>query len=88
MDDIVDSVQRVNSIMAEITMASQEQSAGIEQVNKAIGEMELTTQQNAALVEAAASSAVSLQEQADNLAHVVAIFRLEGNQASAARSNR
>jgi methyl-accepting chemotaxis protein-1 (serine sensor receptor) len=88
MDDIVNSVQRVNSIMAEITMASQEQSAGIAQVNKAIGEMELTTQQNAALVEEAASSSVSLQEQADNLAQVVAIFRLEGNHGDAVKSNR
>ncbi|MEO5933292.1 MAG: Cache 3/Cache 2 fusion domain-containing protein, partial [Duganella sp.] len=51
MSDVVDSIQRVTDIMGEITSASHEQSAGIEQVNQAIIQMDQVTQQNAALVE-------------------------------------
>ncbi|MHB1352707.1 MAG: methyl-accepting chemotaxis protein, partial [Thiobacillus sp.] len=50
MDEIVSSVKRVTDIMSEIAAASQEQSAGIEQVNQAVGQMDEMTQQNAALV--------------------------------------
>ncbi|MEO5954592.1 MAG: methyl-accepting chemotaxis protein, partial [Nitrospiraceae bacterium] len=49
--EIVGSVKRVTDIIAEITAASQEQASGIDQVNKAIMQMDETTQQNAALVE-------------------------------------
>src|SRR5690606_3663929 len=67
MDEIMDSVRRVTDIMGEITAASEEQSAGIEQVNQAVGQMDQVTQQNAALVEEAAAAAASLQEQAEQL---------------------
>lgn len=77
MDEIVSSVKRVTDIMGEITLASQEQSAGIEQVNQAVGHMDQTTQQNAALVEEAAAAAGSLQDQANRLAQVVSVFKLE-----------
>jgi hypothetical protein len=72
----VSSVKRVTDIMAEITAASQEQSAGIEQVNTAITQMDEVTQQNAALVEQAAAAAESMEEQAGNLAGAVAMFKL------------
>jgi methyl-accepting chemotaxis protein len=62
--------------MAEITAASTEQSAGIEQVNGAVAQMDQVTQQNAALVEEAAAAAGSLQEQAASLARLVASFRI------------
>jgi methyl-accepting chemotaxis protein len=62
--------------MGEITAASSEQSTGIEEVNKAIVQMDEVTQQNAALVEQAAAAASALQEQAANLAGVVSVFRL------------
>jgi methyl-accepting chemotaxis protein len=82
MDEVVDSVKRVTDIMSEIANASQEQSAGIEQVNLSIIEMDSMTQQNAALVEEAAAAAQSLQDQASDLAHVVSIFKLvEGEEA-------
>jgi methyl-accepting chemotaxis protein len=77
MDEIVASIKRVTDIMDEITLASREQTAGIEQINQAIGQMDQVTQQNAALVEQAAAAAESLQEQAGSLAGVVSIFRLE-----------
>jgi methyl-accepting chemotaxis protein len=83
MDDIVVSVRSVTDIMAEITAASQEQSAGIEQVNIAIGQMEQVTQQNAALVEEAAAAAGALQDQAARLAEVVSVFRTNASQAPA-----
>ncbi|WP_433853878.1 methyl-accepting chemotaxis protein [Stenotrophomonas nitritireducens] len=76
MREIVAAVRRVNDLMAEISAASQEQSAGIEQVNQTIVHMDGATQQNAAMVEEAAASARSLQEQADELAKMVAVFRL------------
>ncbi|SMP65105.1 methyl-accepting chemotaxis protein [Noviherbaspirillum suwonense] len=75
--EVVVSVQRVTDIMAEITAASNEQSAGIEQVNYAISQMDQVTQQNAALVEEAAAAAGSMQEQAATLAGVVGAFRLD-----------
>jgi methyl-accepting chemotaxis protein len=77
MADIVASVARVTGIMSEITAASQEQEAGIEQINQAIGEMDSVTQQNAALVEEAAAAASSLREQAGNLAQAVSFFKLD-----------
>jgi methyl-accepting chemotaxis protein len=77
MEEIVSSVKRVTDIMAEISLASQEQSAGIEQVNQAIGQMDETTQQNATLVEQAGSAASALQEEAEHLAHLVSIFKIQ-----------
>ncbi|MBC7858784.1 MAG: cache domain-containing protein [Burkholderiaceae bacterium] len=77
MDEIVASVKRVTDIMAEITCASVEQESGIEQINKAIGEMDAVTQQNAALVEEAAAAAESLQDQAGGLAQVVSVFKVD-----------
>jgi uncharacterized phage infection (PIP) family protein YhgE len=65
--------------MGEIAAASSEQSAGIEQVNQAITQMDDVTQQNAALVEQAAAAAMSLQEQADVLAQAVSVFKLDSH---------
>ena len=81
MEEIVTSVRRVTDIMAEISHASQEQSVGIEQINLAIGQMDETTQQNAALVEQAGAAAVSLQDEAANLARLVSIFKLDAHGA-------
>ncbi len=83
MDEVVSSVRRVTDIMGEIANASQEQSAGIEQVNLSIIEMDSMTQQNAALVEEAAAAAQSLQDQAGELSRVVSIFRLEAGEERA-----
>ncbi|MED5596415.1 methyl-accepting chemotaxis protein [Janthinobacterium sp. P210006] len=83
MNDIVDSVQRVSDIITEITAASSEQSVGIDEINRAIGQMDAVTQQNAALVEESAAAAESMQHQAHNLAQVVSVFKLNGQQAGA-----
>ena len=84
MGEIVDSVRRVADILGEITAASQEQSAGIEQINQAITQMDDVTQQNAALVEQAAAASQAMQDQAARLAEAVAVFRLDGGAPAAA----
>ncbi|CAN0618913.1 Methyl-accepting chemotaxis protein I [Burkholderia multivorans] len=76
MTDILASVRRVHDLMAEITAASDEQSKGIEQVNRAVAQMDQVTQQNAALVEQASAAAHSLEEQAGHLEGVVSAFRV------------
>jgi methyl-accepting chemotaxis protein len=76
MDEVVASVRRVTAVIGEISMASQEQTSGIEQINQAVTQMDTVTQQNAALVEEAAAAAASLQDQAGLLAQVVSTFRL------------
>jgi len=78
MDEIVASVRRVTDIMGEISSASMEQTAGIEQINVAISQMDQVTQQNASLVEEAAAAAESLQDQAGKLAELVSVFKLDG----------
>jgi methyl-accepting chemotaxis protein len=81
MEEVVASVKRVTDIMSDIASASAEQSAGIEQVNLSIIEMDGMTQQNAALVEEAAAAFQSLQDQAAELQRVVSIFKLaEGEE--------
>ena len=83
MNETVASIKRVTDIMEEITSASHEQSVGIDEVNKAVGQMDQVTQQNAALVEEAAAASASLQEQASSLANVVATFKLNAETKSA-----
>jgi methyl-accepting chemotaxis protein len=82
MTQIIGSVKRVTEIMTEINAATAEQSAGIEQVNMAVIEMDTTTQRNAALVEEAAAAAQALREQTIALTDVVSIFKLDHVMAS------
>lgn len=77
MDDVVAAVERVTDIIGKISAASAEQSGGIEQISRAVVQMDTVTQQNAALVEQAAAAAASLEEQAARLDAAVAAFRLE-----------
>jgi len=77
MHEVLASVGRVTDIMADITAASLEQSSGIEQVNRAIGEMDDSTRHNAALVEEASAAAQAMQDQAAELARAVRLFRLD-----------
>ena len=76
MKDLVASVRRVSLIIGEIAAASTEQTAGIEQINEAITQMDEVTQQNAALVEQAAAASQSMQDQASVLTRVVSLFKL------------
>ncbi|MCC8441035.1 methyl-accepting chemotaxis protein [Xanthomonas cannabis] len=76
MQDIVDSVRNVTTIMQEISEASQQQSQGIDQVGQTIAQMDQATQQNAALVEEATAAARSMEEQAQQLRDAVSVFQL------------
>ncbi|HEY0061723.1 MAG TPA: methyl-accepting chemotaxis protein [Telluria sp.] len=76
MLDIVASIGKVSSIVAEIGAATREQATGIDQINEAIVNIDSATQQNAALVEEAAATAASLAQQTGALSKVVSVFRL------------
>ncbi|WP_300759110.1 methyl-accepting chemotaxis protein [Janthinobacterium sp.] len=83
MAEVVETVRNVAYIVSEISAASTEQSTGIEEINRAIAQMDEMTQQNAALVEEAAAASQSLQEQTGKLAAVVSIFKLAQDQKQA-----
>ncbi|NBV18332.1 PAS domain-containing methyl-accepting chemotaxis protein [Janthinobacterium sp.] len=74
MEQVVSSVKQVTAIMQEISIASREQSIGVDQVNQAIAHMDQVTQQNAALVEEAAAAATRLAEEAASLSQAVSLF--------------
>ncbi|MGL4859788.1 MAG: methyl-accepting chemotaxis protein [Enterobacteriaceae bacterium] len=76
MQDIVSSVTQVNDIMGEITLASEEQSTGINQIALAVNEMDTVTQQNAALVEQSAAAAGNMEVQTKRLGDMVSIFKI------------
>ena len=76
MSEVVAAVKRVSDIIGEISAASNEQTGGIEQINRAVAQMDEVTQQNAALVEEAAAAAASLEQQAEQLDVAVAVFRV------------
>ncbi|MDH7451859.1 methyl-accepting chemotaxis protein, partial [Luteimonas composti] len=80
MGEIVTSIKRVTDIIADISAASQEQSAGIEQINQAITQMDEGTQQNAALVEEATAAARSMEQQAGQLVQTVSQFRVQDDR--------
>jgi hypothetical protein len=84
MDELVASVKKVAEIMTEIAAASHEQSSGIEQINRAITQMDTVVQMNASLVEEATAAATSMASQATGLAHAVAQFRVEDGVAASA----
>lgn len=77
LEEIVTSVKKVADIIAEISAAAQEQSQGIEQVNKAIIQMDQITQQNAALVEEASAASQSMNQQAEGLQVVIEGFQID-----------
>ncbi|MGE5651684.1 MAG: methyl-accepting chemotaxis protein [Bacillota bacterium] len=86
MDDILGAVRGLTGLMNDIASAGQEQAGGIEQVNRAIGEMDEVTQRNAQLVEHAAGAAASLQQQALRLSQAVAVFKLDEQREPAAEA--
>ena len=76
LSGIVSAVAKVGDIVAGIAAASQEQAAGIEEVNTAVTQMDQMTQQNAALVEEAAATSQSVGEQASELNELVGFFQV------------
>jgi len=88
MHDVVDNVLRVTTIMGEISAATLEQTAGIDQINQAVAQMDEATQQNAALVEEAAAASASMQQQAAALAEAVSVFDIGAVRAPAVQRPR
>jgi methyl-accepting chemotaxis protein len=82
LEEIVRSVKRVSDIVAEIAAASMEQSSGIDQVNKAITQMDQTTQQNAALVEEASAASQAMAQQARRLDETISRYRTREERAT------
>ena len=85
MAEVLGSAEQVTAIMGRISAASNAQAGGIENVNRSIGEMDRVTQHNAALVEEASAAAQAMQEQADQLARAVRVFKLDPAMAAAER---
>ena len=87
MNEVVESVQRVSTIMTEITEANREQSAGIEKVNYSVVRMDEVTQQNAAMVEEAAAAAGSMENEANNLARAISVSKLSEHEVTASNAD-
>ncbi|MBY0454976.1 MAG: PAS domain S-box protein [Burkholderiaceae bacterium] len=76
IEEVVQSVAHVNSLMGEIGVATREQSLGIGQVNDAVNDLDRVTQQNAALVEESASAAAAMSDNAAVLGRTLAVFQM------------
>ena len=85
MTEVVQSVEQVNGLIADITHATQEQALGLGQINQAVGQLDSVTQQNSAMVEELAAAAGSLQAQAQVMNDAVRVFRLQ-QRAGVARA--
>jgi methyl-accepting chemotaxis protein len=78
LKEIVASIESVVTVVSDIASASAEQAGGIDQVNKALSQMDEVTQQNSALVEQNAATAKNLQQQSAAMSRSVGVFRLDG----------
>jgi len=77
MGEIVTQVTRVNSLIQDISSSANDETAGIDSIGDAVGDIDTLTQQNAALVEESAAAAESLRQQAQRLLDAVGRFKLE-----------
>ena len=77
LNQILDSVKHVATLITDISLASGEQSSGIEQINIAVSQMDEMTQSNAALVQETTAAAQSLSEQAEQLRDMVNYFKID-----------
>lgn len=78
-DEIQQKIEKTSTIMQDISATAVEQQSGVDQVNKAVTEMDMATQQNAALVEEATAASESLFSQARELADAMRFFKLQDN---------
>jgi methyl-accepting chemotaxis protein len=76
LTEIVESIKKVAAVVSDIANASIEQATGIEQINKALNQMDEATQQNSALVEENAATAKTLEHQAKAMDQQVAFFQI------------
>ena len=85
--EIVESIKSVAAIVADIASASAEQASGIDQINKALNQMDEVTQQNSALVEENAATAKTLEDQQSAMSEQVGFFRFGGNDGAGASAD-
>src|SRR5690606_901177 len=83
MQEAVAAIQRVTTLMTEISDATAEQSSGMGQIAEAVQHMDQTTQQNAAMVEELSAAARSLQDQAQDQVQTISVFTLPRDQTPA-----
>jgi methyl-accepting chemotaxis protein len=88
LSEIVNSVKQVTDIVSEIASASKEQAVGVEEINKAVSQMDEMTQQNSALVEENAAACRLLQDQAEDMASRMSFFKLDAAAAATIVSSR
>lgn len=88
MDDIVGQVNKVSTLIASISAASVEQTAGIEEVSEATGQLDTLTQQNASLVEESAAAAESLKQQSEHLVEAIRVFRVDAANVAVRAATR
>ena len=88
LEELVAAVKKVSDIIAEISSASAEQATGIDQVSRAVTQMDQLTQQNAALVEEAATASRSLAESSGALDTMLSRYRISAEEAGRGRPQR
>ena len=77
LDTIVPSIKKTSDLVQEITAASEEQSAGVNQINVAVNQLNQVTQQNAASSEELAATSEEMSGQAAQLQELIAFFKVE-----------
>jgi methyl-accepting chemotaxis protein len=77
MQEVVQAVERMTHVIAEISTSVQNQTQSLAEVHTAVTQLDTMTQQNASLVEESAAASQALKGQAARLAEVVARFRLK-----------
>ena len=86
LTEIVSSIKNVTTIVAEISTASAEQAAGLDDITKALTQMDEATQQNSALVEENAATAKTLEQQSSAMDQQIGMFRVDVQNTQAARA--
>jgi methyl-accepting chemotaxis protein len=82
IDQIVDGVKQGSVLVGEIASASVEQNSGVQEITRAIGQLEEVTHQNAAMVQEAAAKSTTFQEESDRLTAVVSRFKIDAGKAA------
>ena len=88
LSEIVESIKKVAEVVSDIATASIEQATGIEQINKALTQMDEVTQQNSALVEENAATAKTLEQQSGSMSAEVNVFKIDDGDEPGAHEHR
>jgi methyl-accepting chemotaxis protein len=83
LTDLVPAIQKTAELVQEVAAASREQSSGVNQINKAMGQVDQVTQRNASSAEELTSTAEELSSQAGALQQLMGFFKVEANDALA-----